>query len=137
MAHGRNQMIKPETFTVKPADERPARRDGTCFYCSEPIGARHSPTCVIPSKTVVVDVTFRMVRLVPADWNGHDVEFLLNDSSSCSSNVLNDLLDVSKRHREDDTAEEGAGCMCNAFAGVYVKEASEDDETVYGISNDH
>lgn len=32
---------------VEPEDERPARADGTCFYCAQPIGDDHVESCVI------------------------------------------------------------------------------------------
>jgi hypothetical protein len=49
-------LIREETMMeeietiVKPEDERPARRDGTCFFCGRPIGAEHETDCVIVTR---------------------------------------------------------------------------------------
>ena len=59
---------------VKPDDVRPARQDGTCFYCRAPLGSQHEAGCVIRRKTVVVDITMRLVREVGPEF------FLLFDA---------------------------------------------------------
>jgi hypothetical protein len=48
-------MKRPDTWIVKPEDGRPARPDGTCFYCGEPIGGKHKYDCVIPQKAGLDD----------------------------------------------------------------------------------
>lgn len=42
-------MKNIKSFTVKSSDERPARRDGICFYCRQKIGDQHEKGCVIRS----------------------------------------------------------------------------------------
>lgn len=115
-------MIK-ESHPVVQADVRPARPDGTCFYCRAPLGTEHFFGCVIRNRTVVVDVTLRLVRRVPEDWDAGSVEFHLNDSSWCASNIIDELKSV-------DT---DSHCLCGQFSAVFVREATAKDEQDLGI----
>ncbi len=115
--------METTSFKVKPEDVRPARPDGTCFYCRTPLGEEHAKGCVIRDRTIVVDVTFRLVRKVPEDWDEHDINFHMNDSSWCASNILGEIESVDLEDR----------CLCDRFSGTYVGEASVEDEERYGI----
>jgi len=112
-------MIKQDTFVVKPDDERPARKDGTCFYCRQPIGEQHKPDCVIPQKTCVVDFTIRMVTSEPAHWTKKDIENHYNLGSWCFDNILRDI-----KTWEDKTGR----CLCLASKAEFVRDATEEDE---------
>lgn len=116
-------MIKPSTFIVRPQDERPARRDGTCFYCREPIGSMHKEDCVIRRKTCVVDFTIRMVVSVPEDWDEEMINFRYNESSWCANNLLTYL-----ENRADSTGR----CMCDITSAKYIRDATEEDEACFG-----
>lgn len=73
-------MERKDTWVVKPDDERPARPDGTCFYCGEPIGGRHKAgECTRPHKSVVVDFTIRLPLLVPIVYDKEMIEDWYND----------------------------------------------------------
>lgn len=112
-----------ENWKVKPDDVRPARQDGTCFYCRVPLGGEHNKGCVIRTKTIVQDFTIRLVRRVPEDWDEHMADFHANDSSWCASNIVQDIQSI-------DT---DARCLCDRTTGKFVREATKEDEERYGI----
>lgn len=49
-------MTEPKEKTmpvlVESGDERPARPDGSCYYCRQPIGTAHLDGCVIVCRWV-------------------------------------------------------------------------------------
>lgn len=100
-------MIIPEksnkigNFTVEPEDERPARSDGTCFYCAEPIGGRHRPGCIIPDRVARVRITFEIDLAVPECFDDKDVECRFEEGSA-SHYLPGILLDYAEVH----------GCLC-------------------------
>lgn len=116
-------MIKENTYVVRPKDERPARPDGTCFYCGKPIGDRHADDCVIPQKTCVVDFTIRLVTSEPAYWGEGDIEFHYNGSSWCADNLLGYLEEF-----QNNTGR----CMCSLMDAKFIREATIEDETWFG-----
>ncbi len=67
-------------------------------------------------KRVVVKHTFDVVHEVPDDWSKEQIEFFFNDSSSCSNNVVEDML-----KREDGY------CMCDIHSAAYLREATKVD----------
>jgi hypothetical protein len=117
-------MKHEETYIVKAADERPARKDGTCFYCSQPIGGLHKEGCVIRSRTVLCEFTVTLVRRVPEDWDAHMIEFHMNDSSWCAGNLIHEMKEIDG----DDN------CLCANVSGRLVREATKEDEEVYGVT---
>lgn len=73
-------MERPDTWIVTEDDERPARRDGTCFWCGAPIGSRHKTgECTRPHKSVIVDFTIRLPLLVPIVYDKKMIEDWYND----------------------------------------------------------
>lgn len=106
-------------------DVRPARLDGTCFYCGAALGEEHRKGCVCRRRTVVVDITFRLVREVPEDWDVEQIEFSLNESSSCASNFIGELTD----------ADSDEHCLCSRTTGKFIRDATKEDEEAYLISN--
>lgn len=110
--------MKKDNWIVTTEDERPARKDGTCFYCAVPIGGEHKQDCVIRERTIVCDIKIRMVRKVPEDWDVHMIEFSMNDSSSCFNNILHEIDDMAER----------CGCLCSFAKGKYIGEAGPGDE---------
>lgn len=100
-------------FVVTAAAQRPARKDGTCFYCSAPIGAEHKADCVLVSKTVRVRLLLEYDVHVPAFWDAADVEFHRNDSSWCRDSLIAELEELAQ----------AKGCLCRAGAKfVFVRE---------------
>ena len=84
---------------VLPQDERPARRDGKCFYCYEPLRGRHRVNCAVLAQTVVI----RYVVTVTTDiWAGVDKEMW--ESSWDPEEGCDDLLEAALRFAdgEDD-----------------------------------
>lgn len=92
-----------------------------CIYCKSPRGQEHSPGCVCVKKTVVLDMTIRYVAEVPDLWTQEDIEFHFNDSTHCTSNVLDKIMDQS-----DD------GCVCSKSKIVYVGDATQADHDKLG-----
>ena len=121
---GRKYMHRQEPWYVTQDAIRPAGPPDQCFYCHMPMGELHHPSCTIPQRTVVVAFTFELVRKVPANWDREMIEFHMNDSSWCTSNLLPEL----ERLSDDEH------CVCFAVRGQYVREADADDEENYQIS---
>jgi hypothetical protein len=116
-------MDLENTNLVRTQDERPNRRDGTCFYCRTPIGQPHKEGCVVLSKTVVVRVSLEVVISVPRDWNPSLIDFHLNDSSWCADNLFSDLADW----LDEENKERGPACTCGTFKGELLRDATADD----------
>lgn len=117
-----------EDHIVKESDIRPARMDGTCFYCRAPLHTSHTFGCVIRSKTVMVEVTFQILKVVPEDWDKHMIEFSMNDSSSCCNNLVTNLSDQVERM----DMKEGS-CMCYHTKGKFLRDATQEDEDTFGV----
>ena len=111
------------TGIVMPEDERPNRRDGTCFYCSQKIGDPHETGCVILRRTVVVRVTVDVVLAEPRDHDKGLIEFHYNDGSWCSDN----MFDAMGRWAAQERGEGECVCSCAVMRVEFVREATEDD----------
>ena len=108
-------MERKDTWVVKEDDVRPARPDGTCFYCREPLGGRHKDDCVIPKKSVMVDFSIRLPVLVPVSWDKEQIEFHYNESSWCCDNLLDMIT---------DWQEKTGRCLCGAVNATFVADAN-------------
>lgn len=117
-------MNHPETHLVNKSDARPAGNPDECFYCKEPIGGLHKLGCVIRNRSVVVEYTIKVCRMVPDDWSGSMVEFHQNDSSWCCSNLIRELLPL---------ADSEESCLCSNIKAKYVGEATQDDIDHLGV----
>jgi hypothetical protein len=53
---------------------RPARPDGTCFYCHTPLGEEHARGCPMRQRTLFVEATVQWVEAIPEDWTPADIE---------------------------------------------------------------
>lgn len=84
-------MTELSTVQVFGPDERPARRDGTCFYCAQPVGGMHTAECVIVQKMVRVRVTLEIPLEVPARWSAEDAAFHYNQGGYCGDNFVAEL----------------------------------------------
>lgn len=111
--------MNKEKYIVVKDDERPAREDGTCFYCNAPIGEEHKKGCVLRQRTIVVEVKVNMVRVVPEDWDEDQINYSMNRGSLCFTNVLHEINELSERC--DD-------CLCKHAEGKYIREATPEDE---------
>lgn len=129
-------MNKSESYIVKKSDERPARMDGTCFYCREPIGGIHKEGCVIRSKSVLMKYTITICRKVPEDWDKKMIEFHDNENTWCKNNLLDDLQNFLKKHEQTDGDSSWGRCLCANCNSEYLGEATEEDEKYFGIIQD-
>lgn len=118
--------MNQKSHIVKNADVRPARPDGTCFYCSIPLGEEHKIGCVCRRKSVLVEYKIQLVKYYPEDWEEDNINSHLQDSSWCASNAVDELVKIN----------EEKGCMCNQFFGMYIREATQEDEKTFGVVNE-
>lgn len=116
-------MERENTWIVKQDDVRPARPDGTCFYCGVPVGGKHKYDCVIPQKSVIVDFTIRLPVLVPVFWDKEQIDFHYNESSWCADNLLSLI---------ESWQEQTGCCLCGVMEANYVRGANsaEDEDAV-------
>lgn len=106
-------------WVVRADDERPARPDGRCFYCSQPIGGTHLFDCVIPQRYARVRFTVEIDVLVPHHWSDDMVGYRYNDSTWCADNlpdlIQDDIERLTAVHR----------CLCAAFKAEVVHPGGE------------
>ena len=101
---------------------RPAGDPNKCFYCQEKVGEEHKADCVIRSRTVVMDFTFRLTIDVPESWDAETCEFCKGGGSSyCSDNIIDNI----------EYAAEQCGCSCSFMTPRFIREATEEDEKRY------
>src|SRR4051794_13783692 len=110
--------MKRDNWPVEEHGIRPAGKPDECFYCHEPKGGVHKPSCVIRKRTVVVELRMELVLSEPEHWAPEDIEFFFSESSSCQSNIVNRLEALRAR----------LGCICGLVDVTYVREAKEEDE---------
>ena len=110
---------------VLPQDERPARPDGKCFYCHEPIFSTHGPECVIPQKRVRLRVTLEYETYVPRHWDKHSIEFHRNDGSWCADNIVSDLEGYLAEKPKDLLPHQGYCHLCPDAEFEYLGDVPE------------
>ena len=116
-------MIR-KSWIVSSYSTRPAGPPDKCFYCGAAVGTEHNNGCVIRSKTVIMDYTFRLCVDIPEDWDTKTSEFCRGGGSSyCCDNVIS-LIEY---------AAEKMGCSCGFTTPVFVRDATELDEQLYPI----
>ena len=92
-------------FIVTEKAQRPARMDGTCFYCDQKIGEMHRNDCVLVKVRIEVVASIKYETEMPAHWKKKDFEFSRNDGTWCGSNVIGEI----ERHKAESN-----GCLCGA-----------------------
>jgi hypothetical protein len=102
-------------FVVTEKAMRPASDKRQCFYCYQPIGAMHQDDCVLVKKNVIINFSINLEVDVPAHWDADQIEFHRNQSSSCASNVLDELVELEKK----------SGCLCGLAEFSFVTETSK------------
>jgi len=113
--------MKRDNWIVGADSIRPAGNYDECFYCNAKFGIAHKQGCVIRTRTVVVKVSFEMIREIPEDWSEDMIEFHMNESSSCKDNLIEAISKQSER----------LGCSCSFGIGEFLREATEEDETTF------
>lgn len=123
-------MKIPASHIVREGDIRPARPDGTCFYCRAALGEAHIIGCVIRSRTVVIRIELEVVVDVPDDWDSERIDFRYDGSSYCIDNLLTDLGTWADRD------EKRCGCSCGVAGAFYVREATPEDHATLPVLAD-
>lgn len=118
--------MKRHTWKVDTYSTRPAGKPDECFYCNVKLGGEHKQGCVIRTRTVMVRVSFDLIREVPEDWAESMVEFHMNESSSCKDNLIEKISDQAER----------LGCSCGFGEASFVREATAEDEEAYALKID-
>lgn len=95
-----------------------------CIYCKSPRGEEHKADCVCVKRTVVLEMTIKFVKDVPASWTGDTILFFFNDSSHCADNEFDTIA--------DSTDDEH--CLCFRSNVKYVGEATEADHEQFRYS---
>jgi hypothetical protein len=102
------------TFIVTAAAQRPARMDGTCFYCGQPIGAAHKDDCVLIKKRVRVRAVIEYEIDVPAHWTPEQVEWHRNEGTWCADNLITELGALAEK----------TFCLCGQVTYTHVADTS-------------
>lgn len=90
--------------------ERPARMDGTCFYCGQPVGGQHTEECVCYTKRIMIRAVVEYEIEVPHSWGKEQVEFQRNEGSWCADNMIDELNNLGT---DDD-------CLCSCVVFEYL-----------------
>ena len=93
-----------------------------CFYCGETLGNEHKRGCVLRERTIIIEFKCSLLVSVPEDWGTEMIEFFFNDSSYCSSNLIDELKKLDKHNN----------CICPFSEVNYLREANKEDEFEYG-----
>lgn len=111
--------------------ERPAGKKGECFYCNAARGTEHAVDCVMRRKTVIVKVSFEVLVDVPEEWDAAQIDFWMNGSSYCLSNMVDAMAEQVARWEGAMDDDGNHGCFCHHGQGAFVRDATEDDEAAY------
>ena len=90
----------------------PAREDGTCFYCMQPIGQKHKQECVSVHKKVLIELKINLEMEWPAGWDKAQVEYRMNEHTYCMDNIIDQLQ---QKSQED-------GCVCSIISAKYLND---------------
>ena len=98
-----------------------------CYICGAVLGEEHKQGCVFRKRTIIIEVKINLLVSVPEDWDTEMVEFHFNESSYCSSNLIDELKSLRKR----------VNCICPFTEITFVREATEEDEEYYGFDKEY
>lgn len=93
----------------------------SCFYCGENIGSTHKEECIMRRRTIVMEMKVEIVIDVPEIWDEYMCDFHHNESSWCSSNIIENLKHMDK----------AMGCLCDVTEFKYIREATKEDEDMH------
>lgn len=83
---------------------RPARQDGTCFYCWQPVSARHKKDCPALKRWVVIDYSVQIVEPWPENMSEEQITLRLENGAWCADNLIAYMERVKKASPD--------GCLC-------------------------
>lgn len=112
-------MTEPSKFLVTEAAMRPASQARQCFYCHQPIGGAHKVDCVLINQRYRVRLTVEYEIDRPASWDKSLLEFALNGSSWCASNLVDELAEYVERLEKDGL------CLCADAEFEFVRREGE------------
>lgn len=115
-------MKRELAWVVENEGIRPAGKPDRCFYCNQPKGETHLPSCVIRERTVIVRMSVEYVVKVPEAWTNEDIENHRNASSWCALNGLAEIERIAEHH-----------CLCGVAHFDYVREATTEDEETFQV----
>lgn len=124
------RIIESELCTLDNGP-RPAGPPDSCFYCNAPLDTLHVEGCVLRQKVVMVRMSAEFPITVPQHWEAGDIEFHRNESTWCTSNVIEEL---------DRLAEEFESCLCGMvkfqYAGDFEYSVEENEVDVEDESDE-
>lgn len=115
--------MKKNDWTVGKFGIRPAGDSDKCFYCGKYIGEQHKEDCVIRNRTVVVEMTMKLVLAVPESWDEELINFRYNEGTWCASNIIDEI----------ERLDKVLGCICGITKFNYIGEATAMDEDKFKI----
>lgn len=95
-------ILDPAPAEVTVEHVAPAGKPDECFWCNEKIGQQHRFECVTRRKTVRVRLSVEFDHDTVESWGQAEIEFHLNESSSCMDNLIREVWAERKKN----------GCLC-------------------------
>ncbi len=114
-----NTALKPNNLGSKDSNPlviedddgiRPGGKPDECFYCHQQIGEPHNNDCVILQRKVKVRYSFDIEIEMPHSWDASAIESMLNESSLCASNFIDEIQEYL-----------GEDCPCHCFEGKVIE----------------
>lgn len=104
----------------------PTGLPGQCSYCRRAIGDYHRDTCVMVTKKIELEFSFKIPVVVPHFWNQEDIVRHYTQSTWCADNALDMIIDWQ--------GTPGNNCLCPITDCKFVRVLDEtptlrDDET--------
>ena len=99
--------------------KEPEKANTHCLYCRQPV-PNHAPDCIVPDRTVVVELKIRMVVRMPRSFDVDSINFAMNGSSACSQRYIDQL------YREGNQ-KENICTVCHRMDMEYLREATQKD----------
>ncbi len=117
-------------MNLKPRDDdkgwRPDVPPGMCSYCKGTVDS-HRPNCVVPQKSVVLELRTLYVVSVPRGFQKEEIEFMRNDGSSCMDNDMRQSIVHRLELSEKTDGTESVHCFCSGSEVTYMREATRED----------
>lgn len=114
--------MKLDKYIVTEDSVAPAGKSDECFWCQAKIGEQHKEDCTNAKRTVMINVSIDTIIDMPFGWSKEDIEFYLNESSSCATNILRHLVKLEGKLKDTNS------CLCDSISCKYLREAAAGDE---------
>ena len=103
--------------------KEPEKANTHCLYCKQPV-PNHAEDCIVPDRTVVVELKIRMVVRMPQSFDVDSINFAMNGSSACSQRYIDQLY--KEGHQEENLCS-----VCHRMEMEYMREATQEDHEQY------